>query len=89
MTDREAERSYREARRKEAERANRLQEEEHSVGRGARLRDGLDPDDTGEPSTEHRGGYLQDGVDATPEELEEHNLAPGGSVARRMRRGEL
>lgn len=57
-----------EVRRKEAEQANRPQEETHSVPRGQRLRDGL---------------YM------APEELEEHNLQPGGSVQRRIRRGEL
>lgn len=60
----------------------------HSVPRGQRLPDALDPDDTGQPNREH-SGPLKDGVDATPEELQEQNLRPGGEVEKRRRRGEL
>ena len=76
MTDREAKRRMKEARRKEAEQNNRLQEEEHSVPRGSRLRDALDPDDTGQPNRVHTGGYLKDGTEMTDQEIEELGLQP-------------
>lgn len=68
--------AYGEARREEAKRNNRLQEEEGSVPRGSRLRDALDPEDTTVPNREHVGGYLKDGEEMSEEEIRALGLQP-------------